>query len=95
MRRRPAQVPEGGPSAAPLAAALSAARRHPAASRPGPLPGVLLGDGIQAKHHAGAPLMVYSLPATACQPPLQVRGTAGPRGGEHMRFWLGVFKSGL
>ncbi|KAG2449036.1 hypothetical protein HYH02_005788 [Chlamydomonas schloesseri] len=57
-----------------LAAALSAARRHPAATKQGRAPGVLVADGIAAKPHPGAPLLAYHLPpAAVAPPPLQAR----------------------
>ncbi|KAG2444686.1 hypothetical protein HXX76_001430 [Chlamydomonas incerta] len=57
-----------------LAAALSSARRHPAATKQGRTAGVLVADGIAAKPHAGAPLLAYHLPpAAVAPPPLQAR----------------------
>ncbi|KAG2482911.1 hypothetical protein HYH03_018191 [Edaphochlamys debaryana] len=63
------QPPE--PANQHLAAALSAARRHPACTKPGRCGGLLVADGIAAKPHAGAPLLAYALPPVALAPPLQ------------------------
>eukprot|EP00198_Chlamydomonas_reinhardtii_P000692 XP_001690027.1 predicted protein [Chlamydomonas reinhardtii] len=66
------QPPE--PANSFLAAALSSARRHPAATKQGRAAGVLVADGIAAKPHAGAPLLAYHLPpAAVAPPPLQAR----------------------